>query len=43
MDIVFIIGGFIGLIVGGEILVRGAVSLAKKFNVSPLIIGLTLA
>jgi len=42
MDIVFIIGGFIGLIVGGEILVRGAVSLAKKFNVSPLIIGLTL-
>lgn len=42
MDILFVVGGFIGLIFGGEILVRGAVSLAKKFNVSPLIIGLTL-
>ncbi|WP_236994837.1 calcium/sodium antiporter [Granulosicoccus antarcticus] len=34
--------GFAGLILGGEWLVRGAVSIAHKFNVSPMLIGLTL-
>lgn len=37
-----ILGGFIGLIVGGELLVRGASNLAAAFNVPPLIIGLTV-
>lgn len=37
-----ILGGFIGLIIGGELLVRGASNLAAAFNVPPLIIGLTV-
>ncbi len=34
--------GFALLVVGGEALVRGAVSVASRFGVSPLLIGLTL-
>jgi len=34
--------GLVGLIVGGELLVRGAVSAAKAFAISPMVIGLTL-
>lgn len=34
--------GLIGLVVGGEMLVRGAVSAAKSFGISPMVIGLTL-
>jgi len=37
-----LVGGFILLIVGGELLVRGAVQVAAGFGVSPLVIGLTL-
>jgi cation:H+ antiporter len=37
-----IAAGFAGLILGGELLVRGAVTLAQTFRVSPLVIGLTL-
>ncbi|MEM7642698.1 MAG: calcium/sodium antiporter [Pseudomonadota bacterium] len=34
--------GFVLLVTGGEALVRGAVSLATRFGMSPLLIGLTL-
>lgn len=34
--------GLIGLVVGGELLVRGAVSAARSFGISPMVIGLTL-
>lgn len=37
-----IIVGLAGLILGGELLVRGAVSAAKAFHISPMVIGLTL-
>jgi cation:H+ antiporter len=37
-----VILGLAGLIVGGELLVRGAVSAAKSFGISPMVIGLTL-
>ncbi|GMG85056.1 calcium/sodium antiporter [Paralimibaculum aggregatum] len=37
-----LLGGFVLLIVGGELLVRGAVQVATRFGVSPLVIGLTL-
>ena len=37
-----ILGGLVGLIVGGEILVRGAVGLARKMGVSDLFIGAVL-
>lgn len=35
-------GGLILLVLGGEFLVRGAVQMATRFGVSPLVIGLTL-
>lgn len=34
--------GLVGLVVGGELLVRGAVSAARSFGISPMVIGLTL-
>ncbi|MFT6456068.1 MAG: cation:H+ antiporter [Yoonia sp.] len=42
MDYIYIIVGLICLIIGGEYLVRGAIIIAQKFNISPMIIGLTL-
>lgn len=42
MELIYLIGGFAGLIAGGDLLVRGAVSVARRINVSPMIIGLTL-
>lgn len=42
MEYIYIIGGLVGLILGGEYLVRGAVAIAQKFRISPMIIGLTL-
>lgn len=40
--IVFVIIGLVGLVIGGELLVRGAVSVAESFGISPMVIGLTL-
>ncbi|MGR3464312.1 calcium/sodium antiporter [Limimaricola sp.] len=37
-----LIGGFVLLVLGGDLLVRGAVRVAEKLGVSPLVIGLTL-
>jgi cation:H+ antiporter len=37
-----LIGGLVLLVIGGELLVRGAVQVATRFGVSPLVIGLTL-
>ncbi|WP_433990182.1 Inner membrane protein YrbG (plasmid) [Pseudoseohaeicola sp. NH-UV-7] len=37
-----LVGGFVLLVVGGDLLVRGAVQVASRFGVSPLVIGLTL-
>jgi len=34
--------GLVILVIGGDILVRGAVSIAERFNISPLVIGLTI-
>jgi len=42
MDILFILLGFAALLGGGEFLVRGAVAVAQRFRISPLVIGLTL-
>lgn len=42
MMYLMIIGGFILLFIGGEALVRGSVSVARKLNISELVIGLTL-
>lgn len=40
--IISLIGGFIVLLIGGELLVRGAVRTAERLGISPLLIGLTL-
>ena len=42
MTLLFLLLGLVLLVVGGELLVRGAVQLAQKFRISPLLIGLTL-
>ena len=42
MDFLMIAGGFGGLILGGNMLVQGAVSIATRLKISPMIIGLTL-
>ncbi len=43
MDIVvFLVSGLAALILGGELLIRGAVKVAEQLGLSPLLIGLTL-
>ncbi|WP_142849467.1 calcium/sodium antiporter [Telmatospirillum sp. J64-1] len=42
MTYLMLVGGFVLLFVGGEALVRGAVALARRLGVSPLVIGLTI-
>ena len=42
MMYLMVAGGLIVLLVGGDILVRGAVALAQRLGVTPLIIGLTV-
>ncbi|MFN7165206.1 MAG: calcium/sodium antiporter [Hyphomonas sp.] len=42
MTLLFLLLGLVLLVAGGELLVRGAVQLAQKFRISPLLIGLTL-
>lgn len=42
MDYLYIALGLVGLFLGGEALVRGAVSIARRFAISPFVIGLTV-
>ncbi len=42
MTYLFLAAGFVLLFFGGEMVVRGAVALARRFEVSPLVIGLTI-
>ncbi len=42
MDILILIIGLVVLVVGGEFLVKGAVSIAERFKISPLVIGMTV-
>lgn len=42
LNVVLLLTGFVGLVVGGEGLVRGAVGLARRFGIPPLVIGLTI-
>ena len=41
-DLILVLLGFILLISGGESVVQGAITLARKINVSPLLIGFTI-
>ena len=42
MDFIELISGLIILLIGGELIVKGAVLTANKFNISPMVIGLTV-
>ena len=42
MNLIFLLLGLGALGIGGELLVRGAVSAARKLGVSPLVVGLTI-
>ena len=42
MDLLFLLGGLVGLLLGGEALVRGAVGAARRLAIPPLLIGLTV-
>lgn len=42
MEYVLLIGGLVVLIIAGELLVRGAVGVASRFKISPLVIGMTI-
>jgi len=42
MPWVYVVFGLVLLLFGGDILVRGAVGIARRFKLSPLIIGLTI-
>ncbi len=37
-----IVGGFIGLLIGGELLVRGASAVAVRLGISPLVVGVVI-
>lgn len=37
-----IIGGFVGLLLGGELLVRGAAAIAVRIGMSPLVVGVVI-
>ena len=42
IDALFIVGGLVALIVGGDWLLKAAVGISLKFNISKIIIGLTV-
>ncbi len=42
MSLLLTIAGFIALLAGGELLVRGAVAVARRMGISPLLVGLTV-
>lgn len=42
LDICTLLGGIILLLVGGDVLVRGAVALAARLGVAPLLVGMTV-
>ncbi len=42
MDWLFVLAGLVGLVLGGEALVQGAVGIARRLAIPPLLIGLTV-
>ncbi|MCF6214502.1 MAG: calcium/sodium antiporter [Flavobacteriaceae bacterium] len=42
MSLVYVVLGFVLLVIGGELLVKGSVGLSYKFNISKAVIGMTV-
>ncbi len=42
VDVALLLGGFVLLVAGGEVLVRGASGVARAIGLSPLVVGLTV-
>ena len=42
MNLLLFIGGLAALVIGANLLVRGASKLALSFGISPLVVGLTV-
>jgi cation:H+ antiporter len=42
MQFIYLLAGFVILLLSGELLVRGGVALAKSFNISTLVVGVTV-
>jgi cation:H+ antiporter len=42
VSLLFLVGGFVLLVLGGDVLVRSASALAMRLGISPLVIGLTV-
>lgn len=42
LDVLRLFGGFVYLVLGGDLLVRGALGLSRRMAVSPIIVGLTV-
>lgn len=42
LDFLRLFGGFVYLLMGGDLLVRGALGLARESNISPTVVGLTV-
>ncbi len=42
MALIELVGGLLWLLIGGDLLVRGSVALAKRARVSPMLVGLTV-
>ena len=41
-DVLKLVGGLVVLLIGGEFLVRGASNMAYSFQITPLVVGLTI-
>lgn len=42
LAVLYVFGGVVWLLMGGDILIRGAIALSRKADVSPLVVGLTV-
>jgi cation:H+ antiporter len=42
LDVILLVGGIVYLVLGGDLLVRGALGLARHTSISPFVIGLTI-
>ena len=42
MNVLYILSGILVLVIGGELLVRGAVNIALRFHISTLVVGMTV-